>query len=326
MLEKRTFLVDQGTGWQVALHRYRDPRALRSDTDPVVIVPGFAMNSFILGYHPTGRPLTAYLAERGYEVFCVDLRGQGEARAVTGSRRFGLEDVALVDLPVAVDAVLERATHAAEAGVSLVGCSLGATYMFMNAAWRPHPRIARLVNLGGPLRWDAVHPLLTLLSRAPIGAFPIRGTRRLARAALPLLAKLPGVLDLYLNPALCDLTRPEALVNTIDDPIPRINRQIARWVQARDLVIEGRNLSVDAANIRLPLLTIVANADGIVPEATVTSGDRLVSTPPALRRVVVAGDARTRMAHADLFMSNVAEANVFSPLADWLDDALTAPT
>jgi len=321
MLEKRTFHVDQGTGWQVALHRYRDPRFLRTDADPVVFVPGFAMNSFILGYHPTGRPLTAYLAERGYEVFCLDLRGQGEARATKGHRRFGLEDVALVDLPIALDAVVERAAHGAQGGVSVVGCSLGATYMFMNAAWRPHPSVRRLVNLGGPLRWNAVHPLLSALARAPVGALPIRGTRRLARAALPFLAKLPGVLDLYLNPALCDLTRPEALVNTIDDPIPRINAQIARWVQARDLVIDGRNLSVDAASIRLPLLTIVANADGIVPEATVTSGDQLVGTEAALRKVIVAGDARARMAHADLFMSNVAEQYVFSPLADWLDAA-----
>jgi len=324
MLEKRTYFVDSGSGWRIALHRYRRLAALRADADPVVIVPGFAMNSYILGYHPTGRPLAAYLADRGYEVFCLDLRGQGAAHPTAGHRRFGMSDVALTDLDAAVSAIPRHSTAGAPRGVTIVGCSLGATYMFMHAAWRSRPEVARLVNLGGPLRWDAVHPVVAALARAPAGAFSIRGTRSIARAALPVLAKIPGLLDLYLNPALCDLTRPESLVHTVDDPVPRINAEIARWVRSKDLVLEGRNLSDDARGISLPLLTIIANADGIVPPETVRSGDRLVGTPASGRSVVVAGDASARMAHADLFISERAESDVFRPLADWLDRGLRA--
>ena len=57
---------------------------------PVVILPGYGMNSFIFGFHPRGLSLEAYLASRGIEVWSVDLRGQGRARSTGGDDRFGL--------------------------------------------------------------------------------------------------------------------------------------------------------------------------------------------------------------------------------------------
>src|ERR1051326_6861472 len=47
---------------------------------PVVIVPGYGMNSFIFGFHPQERSLEATLAHRGLVVYAADLRGQGRSR------------------------------------------------------------------------------------------------------------------------------------------------------------------------------------------------------------------------------------------------------
>lgn len=325
MLEKRTFYVDNGAGWALALHRYRDAEVCDVSRRPVVLVPGYAMNSFILGYHPTGRPLAAYLAAAGFEVFCVDLRGQGKARRRGGSIDFGLVDVGLHDLSAAVEGLerYSRSTARDPDGrlrVDAIGCSLGGTYVFMQAAWNRDHRLARIVNLGGPLRWEETHPALRLAARLPVGALRLRGTRFLARALLPYAARVPGLLDVYLNPALCDLSRPQALSYTVDDPSPRVNAEIAAWVKSLDLILDGRNLSLDVAAVKLPLLTIIANADGVVPPATVRSGDRLVGTHADRRRVLVAGDEQVRMAHADLFISRDAEQSVFLPLASWLSN------
>jgi predicted alpha/beta hydrolase len=320
MLERRTYFTENGAGWRLALHRYRDPTRLDRSTRPVVIVPGFAMNAYILGYHPTGRPLAAYLADHGLEVFCVELRGQGHAHPVAGRGRrrgFGLADVGVVDLGAVIDAV-PRYSALPEGPVDAVGCSLGATYVFMQAAWRPQAPLRRLVNLGGPLAWTTAHPFVRALAQLPLGFPAMRGTRTLARLALPAVARVPGVLDIYMNPRICDLSRPESLVHTVDDPVARINFEIARWIRRRDLVLDGRNLTADLARVDRPLLTVVANADGIVPEAVVRTGDETIGAPASARRVVIAGDARTPMAHADLFISELAERTVFAPLAEWL--------
>ena len=315
-VEREVFRVPNGDGWELVLTRYADPARLRPETRPVVMVPGFAMNSFILGYHPRGTSLADYLAGRGLEVWSADLRGQGESRDLGGGRRFSLADVGLVDLAAAVEGVCDRSQVRADA-VDAIGCSLGATYVFIQAAWWPGHRIARIVNMGGPMRWVAVHPFVRGLAAAPRawGLVPLRGTRTLARRALPLISRVPGLLHIYLHPDICDLSQAHELTRTVDDPVPTINQEIARWIRAGDYVHEGRNLTEALTGLELPLLTIVANADGIVPEATVCSAHNVMTGP---RQILYAGEESRPMAHADLFISDPAEARVFAPLADWL--------
>ncbi|MEZ4475030.1 MAG: alpha/beta fold hydrolase [bacterium] len=310
-------LVDNGAGWQLALHRIADPDRLDPARRPVVLVPGFAMNSFALRYRPGGDSLAGHLAHEGFEVWCTELRAQGASQPTRGPGTFGLADLGVHDLGVAIDAVLERTATRADR-VDAVGASLGATYVFMQVAWAPDHRVARMINIGGPLRWVAVHPILKVLAQAPAlwGLLAIRGTRDFARRALPLAARVPGLLHVYLHPAICDLSEPASLVQTVDDPVPRINQEIARWIRDRDLVLQGRDLTADLAGCELPLLTLVANADGIVPESTTCSAHNLLTGAP--RTVVHAGDHRRPMAHADLFVSEPAEEQVFRPLVAWL--------
>ncbi|MCB9553609.1 MAG: alpha/beta fold hydrolase [Myxococcales bacterium] len=318
MIEQRTYYVDNGDGWRLALHRRFVPGRVDPTRRPVVMVPGFAMNAHILGYHPRGPGIAEYIAEAGHEVWCVELRGQGHSvRGPTGDRRYHLADLGLVDLAAAIEGVRRHSAVRADR-VDVIGCSLGATFMFMQAAWWPTHRIARMVNIGGPLRWTAVHPALRALAQVPAawGAVPVRGTRRMAKAVLPVAARWPALLRVYLNPEICDLSRPEQLVATVDDPSPAVNAELARWIRRGDLVIERRNLTEDVARLDLPLLTIVATGDGIVPEATAASAHDAMRAAP--RSLIHAGSEQRPMAHADLFISSMAEAAVFRPIVDWL--------
>lgn len=309
-----------GDGWALSLRhtvsRTPDPFARVGPARPVLIVPGYGMNSHIFGVHPRGRSLEAQLAWRGLDVWSVDLRAQGRSRQVgTVAPSFGLAELSLVDVGVALDAV--RA-HTGSAQVDVIGASLGATLMLGHAAVNRDPHLGALVSFGGPLRWDEAHPALSLVSRVPglVGRVPFRGTRALARLALPVLAKVPSVLGVYLNPAITDLTHVDELVATVEDPVPQVNREIAAWIRDRDLTLRGVNVTQGVGALANPLLCVVAMGDGIVPPETARSAYR--ASRASRRELLEVGDARTRIAHADLFISNGVQETVFDPVARWL--------
>lgn len=316
-MQTRQHFVPNGAGWRLSLFQTFDPEKRVPGRRPVLIVPGYGMNSFIFSYHPSGLSLEGYLVQAGFEVWRVDLRGQGESQHAGGSKRYGLEELALTDLPVALSAVLERTGTGADR-VDLLGASLGATLMFGYAVVHKGARLGTLCSLGGPLRWVDVHPAVRLAFRSPrlAGALDIRGTRALARLALPVLARAtPWALGMYLNPANVDLSNAHEMVRTVEDPSPALNREIAEWMLARDLTLRGHNLSEGLRELELPLLVVAANADGIVPPRTAAwpfyqSGARE-------RHLLEVGDASTRVSHADLFLWRRAAEEVFDPVARW---------
>jgi pimeloyl-ACP methyl ester carboxylesterase len=310
--------VPNGAGWQLAMWQSWDESRLVPGRNPVVIVPGYGMNSFIFGFHPRGLSLEEYLVESGFEVWRVDLRGQGESRSVGGGDDYRLEDLALIDVGVAVDALLARTRTGAQR-VDVIGASLGATLMFTHAVLNPRHRFGALISMGGPVRWVRVHPAIRLAFGWPAlaGAVRFRGTRRLAEVALPLLVRhAPWVLSIYLNPSLTDTSAARELVRTVEDPNRFINREISHWIRDRDLVVRGRNISEGLREITRPLLCVVATGDGIVPHETATFPFHQVASP--VKAVLEVGDRDMAVAHADLFISNEAHARVFHPLATWL--------
>ncbi len=307
-------------GWALSLRHTvahaPDPLARVGAPRPVLIVPGYGMNSHIFGVHPRGRSLEAHLAWRGLDVWSVDLRAQGRSRRVGPTvSSFGLTELALVDVDTALKAVRALTGHA---HVDVIGASLGATLMLAHAAVNRDPGLGALVSYGGPLRWESVHPALSLVSLAPdlVGRVPFRGTRALARVALPVLAKVPSVLGVYLNPAITDLSRVDELVATVEDPVPQVNREIAAWIRDRDLTLRGVNVTQGVGALANPLLCVVAMGDGIVPPETARSAYR--ASRASRRELLEVGDARTRIAHADLFISNGVQSTVFDPVARWL--------
>ncbi len=258
--------VPNGDGWLLSLRRTVDDCAHEAPRKPLLIIPGYGMNSFIFGFHPQGVSMEVSLARRGFEVWSADLRGQGRSSRQTGSLRYGLADLALIDVASAVDCVLETtATKANE--VDLIGCSLGGTLMFIYAAFADRPRAGGLVNMGGAVRWVRMHPLMRAAFASPklVGLLPLRGVRRMASVALPLLRHAPRLLSVYLHPDIVDLSQSDELVETVENPNRHVNREIAEWIRRKDLWVRGKNVSDGVRELTNPLLSVLANADGIVP-------------------------------------------------------------
>jgi pimeloyl-ACP methyl ester carboxylesterase len=325
-MQTEKHLVSNGAGWRLALFQSWDPSKLVPGRNPVAIVPGYGMNSFIFGYHPRGLSLEQYLVEAGFEVWRMDLRGQGAAVREGGLDNYSLEDLALTDLGVAVDALLARSRTGATR-VDILGASLGGTIMFLHAALNPAHRFGALVSMGAPVRWVKIHPLLRALFTSPtlVGLVPVRGTRRLAELALPLLVRhAPWLLSIYLNPAITDTRAAREMARTVEDPNRFVNRQIAQWLHARDLVVRGTNLSDALRDVARPLLCVVANRDGVVPYETASFPFHQVRS--RVKALLEVGDKDMAVAHADLFISDEAHARVFHPLATWLAEQNEAGT
>lgn len=320
MIESDTFWVDNGAGFELALKRVSpDGRAPRGR--PAVIVPGYGMNAFIFGFHPSGRSMEEFLAAEGLEVWSVDLRGQGRSREHRKMpRTWGLAELAIDDLRVAIRGVLER-TKTGAREVDLVGCSLGTTLAFAHVACVPDAPVRCLVSMGGLVTWVKVHPLLKAAFASPwlVSKIEVRGTRALARAVLPAIGKhAPWALSFYIHGQSTDLSHADAMVQTVEDPVAAVNRDIAEWIARGELVVRGVNVSQRVPEMGHPLLCIVARNDGIVPPETARwTYER---TGAKDRVLVEVGDRDTPIAHADLFVSHAAQEKVFAPLARFLID------
>jgi pimeloyl-ACP methyl ester carboxylesterase len=311
-------VIPNNQGWHLSLFQSWDEDHLAKGRNPVLIVPGYGMNSFIFSYHPRGTSLEGYLARAGFEVWRADLRAMGRSSSVGGGHVYGLEDLAMSDLAAAIDATLER-SHTGAERADVIGASLGGTFMFIHAVLNPRHRMGSLVAIGSPVRWVDVHPAIKLAFSSPalVGLVRFSGTRRFAEIALPHLARrAPRLLSIYMNPEITDVSAASEMVKTVEDPNRHVNREIARWIRARDLVVRDVNISEGLRSIEAPLLCVSARGDGIVPLRTAEFPYLAVSSRE--KKLLSVGTERIAMAHADLFISDEAEGRVFEPIAAWL--------
>ena len=317
-LSEREQFVTTGDGWSLHLRRTISPRQFDPSSKPLLIVPGYGMNSFIFGYHPRGTSMKRCLAEAGFEVWSIDMRGQGSSRPNGGGRgNIRLLDYVSQDVPVAVARVLETTdTKASE--LTMVGASLGGTIAYGYLSLHGAAGIAKIVSIGAPLRWVDVNPLLKLAFSSPrlAGSLRISHTRTMVRAAFPVLLRVPALLSLYMNTATIDVDRIAEMMETVEDPDPGVNRDLSMWIRHGDLKLDGVNVTNALGGLSVPLLVILSNRDGIVPEGTaMTVVDAWGGSDVEVLRV---GDDANWYAHANLFVANDAPRLVFAPLIDWL--------
>lgn len=154
---------------------------------------------------------------------------------------------------------------------------------------------------------------------------PTRGIRQMAKMALPLAPYVRAVTDLYMNIDRIDFSEADQLLKTVDNPSTKLNVEVAEWIRQRDLTVAGRNVTDWMGDIEVPILCVVANNDLIVPEESVLSIREAYDAERADEQIDVlhvGADPEVSdewYAHADLFLGESAEHDVFRPMADWLE-------
>ncbi len=324
MIQEKHF-VPNGDGWLLGLKQTYETGAPERSRRPVALIPGYGMNAFIFGHHPRGKSMEAYWASKGFEVWSLNLRAQGNSRHVGGRKQYGFYDAAVTDLGAAFDFIVRHTETKAER-LDAVGCSLGGTYVYASLAFsQEESLLGSVVTIGAPLQWVKVNPMLKTAFASPrvAGMLAIRGVRPFARLTMPVLTRIPKLLHVYLHPEIVDTSRMNEMIQTVENPNRRLNREIAKWVKQGDLVIRGVNVTEAVANVKNPLLVVLSNADGIVPEETALSAHGKMGS--TVKDILCVGTKEVPVAHADLFVSDIAQEWVFEPLAQWLIARNEAP-
>jgi pimeloyl-ACP methyl ester carboxylesterase len=74
-IETRQHNILNGAGSELSAVQSWDEGRFAQDRRPVLLVPGYGTNSHLFRFHPSGHSLDAFLIQRGFEVWHVDLRG-----------------------------------------------------------------------------------------------------------------------------------------------------------------------------------------------------------------------------------------------------------
>lgn len=312
------YIIDNDDGWELQLDKLINTKKYNKSLSPALFIPGYGMNSFIFNYHPNGKSLAQYVSDRGFEVWMINFRQMGKSRCYNEKReeKYSLLDIARYDLANTVSFIREN-TSSNRKDIHFLSCSLGASIGFIYFAFFGEENIRSFTNLGGPLRWVKIHPIIRTIfySSTLMKNIKFRRSRELARVLLPIIGKTP-LLSIYLHSEHIDMSKVSEFTKTVEDPNRFINAEISIWMRQKDMIYDNKNITEEFKKYTKPLLCLIANADGIVPPETVRFPLSIASS--TTKDEMIVGNDKIRFAHADLYISRFAQTMFFTPFSDWL--------
>lgn len=174
--------VTTNDGWRVALSRYGAAPGIHRRS-PVLLCHGLGSNRLTFDLDPE-RSLARHLAQRGYDVWVIDLRGAGlsEKPGLFNGRRYDwtFDDYLLRDVPAAIRHVLEKS---GAPNLHWIGLSMGGILLYAHLARGGSSEIRSGVAIGSSLDYSAsqseFHSLLPFRGLAskiptiPLGPFAL---------------------------------------------------------------------------------------------------------------------------------------------------------
>lgn len=309
--------------FEIALQRLRLGDASRVRT-PVVLLHGLLADSRFLDLTRT-TSLAEYLAQAGFDVWNVSLRGTGRSLNPLGwgNQPWTLDDMVNQDLPTVFDYVKSETKTET---ILLVGYELGGLLAYGYLGTNPRADVAGLVSIAAPMTFDASEqkPLKTLLQldqNPNLKKFLLYVTVPvLGRFALSFFANAEKV---FYNPENVDPSvKEDFLTNTL---VP-VNRGVLN--QIIEMVRKGEAVSANGAvsyrdalpKIRVPLLIIGGGEDPIAPpKALEKVYGEVGSTDRELMIFWSDPEEDVSYGHFDLILGRNAMKEVFPLLRDWLE-------
>ena len=255
------------------LHHYR-PLVASVYRVPVLIVTSLVNQPYILDLVP-GQSMVEFLLRQGFDVYMIEWgRPRQEHRGLT------LEDHVQGRLPECVAKVLE---HSGERELSVIGYCVGGLLSVLYAALYPTAPLKNLVCMAAPVDADGLVALKAWMGErfdeesllAQYGNVPADWVQNALRALRP-LGKLAGAMNLLNN-----VDKPEVVTSHLrmgkweTDNIPfagGIFRQMVKDFLRGNRLVRGNWViggdKINAKNIRVPFLHLLAQDDHITPYAS----------------------------------------------------------
>jgi polyhydroxyalkanoate synthase subunit PhaC len=301
------------------LHHYR-PLVTSVYRVPVLIVTSLVNQPYILDLVP-GQSMVEFLLRQGFDVYMIEWgRPRQEHKGLT------LEDHVQGRLPECVAKVLE---HSGEKELSVIGYCVGGLLSVLYAALHSTKAKAPLKNLvcmAAPVDADGLVALKAWMGErfdeesllAQYGNVPADWVQNALRALRP-LGKLAGAMNLLNN-----VDKPEVVTShlrmgkweTDNIPFPGGTfRQMVKDFLRGNCLVRGSWViggeKVNAKNIRVPFLHLLAQDDHITPYASSHPLLDMIGSRDKQEIVVKGG-------HVGLVAGRGAETRMWPALAAWL--------
>lgn len=313
--------------FELSLKRFRLYKR-QSRPLPVILIHGLLVNSSFLDF---GRAsLAEYLAEAGFDVWNLSLRGTGRSLNPLGwgKKPWNLDDILKSDLPAVIEHVRKEAGGTE---VLVVGYELGGALALAHVGRSSGHGVAGVVSIAAPMSFDSPDQdwLDTLLK---LDRVPLLRTTLLhmnSSGLNRLLFFMPWFEDAFYNRKnMAQSVRQEFLDTALTPVNPGVLDQIVTTVERDEFVSADGKTSYRGmlSGIVIPVLLVGGGADFIAP-------------PEALKQVYreLGSEDRDLMifwpdpgedvsyGHFDLILGRKAKDEVFPLIRRWLETKAGGP-
>ncbi len=157
VLRTEVVFAKTSDGWDIALHHYSPAAGAPKQAIPVIICHGISANERMWSLD-VNRSYPLYLAEKGWDVWAIDLRGVGESTRPTlfngKSWNFPFDAYVLQDVPAVIAEVLRR-TGAPK--VNWVGHSMGGMVVYAYVATHGDAPFQTITAVAAPMGFDGMN-------------------------------------------------------------------------------------------------------------------------------------------------------------------------
>jgi pimeloyl-ACP methyl ester carboxylesterase len=326
-------------GWELSLFRVPPSAAASAEPHfgtPVLLAHGTAINRY--NFMLTGSDMAGFLAERGFDVWIPEFRGDRSSRApqarIWRRGEWTLEDMAARDIPVVLDHIKAASGHDR---VWWIGHSLGGILGYVVLQGPRAADVAGLVAIGSPGSYEHPNRFAIRSHRArhllpKHGQLPARALARMGRALVG-LAPDSEILHAIFNYENVELS---SMVGFVESGMENIGisllRQYDSWLEHGHLLSADGTVdySVGLQRIQAPVLLLAGRVDHIVPPWAVRAAyDRLGSADKSFVVLGTGWGTRYDYGHGDLLVGSRVVAEVFPLISGWMETRIAgrdAPT
>jgi len=298
---------------------------------PVIVCHGMGVNAMCMDALDDGAgsprlSLVRAMANAGFDVWALELRGRGKA-IVPKRSRWTVDDEVGEDVPRAIEVVLEK-TGAKE--VWWVGHSKGAMVQLLFGA-TGHAlakKVTALVAIGTPGTVVFQRKLLRFLVPWLRAISTVIGDIPLSKL-MPLFVPIAGIARFFGRPVdtLLYENDSRSLARLFASIFADVNRgvldQMLRWVWRSDGAIvsmKGEKYEDGYGNLTMPMLLLAGAKDHLAPPASVAwVRDRVKSPDVTMEIIGLVSGATHDYGHGDLVLGSRAPEEVFARVIRWLE-------
>lgn len=299
------------------------PKGERASLPPIVMCHGLAMNRRAFALFPK-HSFAVALAERGRDVWLLELRGASDKRLSRTIKRSTFDDYAAHDIPAAIEFV-QTQTDAPE--VDWVGFSMGGMLAYAHLGARDGKGIRKLVTIGSPVNLSK-HPISSGMALLPLLFAPVFTLSRTPFRALSLMVAplvWPGVPHRLSRGLRGEHYSARAfrglMANSMSDVPTGVSRQFVRWVRTGRFDSEDHALDYldGISRITVPTLVIAGSTDGLAPPpAALDAAARIRRAPVQSLVIGPSSGAGKDYDHMDLILGRDALREVLPAVESWL--------